>query len=153
MSQWHDGPWNAFDEQEGDFDSVMTDDGVTDIGNPGELEEEIRGGRPPATPVRRPSVQVPVHREGKPAVHPAGTTAALSAARKVSQATVKTATTKKAAAPKKAAVKKAAPKKAAPKKAAPKKAAPKKAAPKKAAPKKAAPKKAAPKKAAPKKAK
>lgn len=131
MSRWHDGPWNGFDDQEGDFDSVMTDDGVTDIGSPGEIEEEIRESRPPVTPSRRPSVQVPVHKEGKPAVQPAGKTAALSAARKVSQATVKTATTKKAAAPKKA-VKKAAPKKAAPKKAAPKKAAPKKAAPKKA---------------------
>jgi hypothetical protein len=150
MLRWHARPFGSYDEDDGDFDSLLTDDSVTDIGGEDEAEEEIRESRAPVAPVRRLSVQIPVHKAGKPAVQPAGKTAAPSAARKVRKATVKTATKK--AAPKKAAVKKAAPKKAAPKKAAPKKAAPKKAAVKKAAAPKPA-KKAAPKKAAVKKAK
>ncbi|MCL4794712.1 MAG: hypothetical protein KJZ84_09120 [Bryobacteraceae bacterium] len=132
------------EDAEGDFDSVLTDDAVTDIGGENGRPNEIREAPPAPVKAAAASHQVPARKVRKPAVQPAGKTAALSAARKVSKATVKTAT-KKAAAPKKA-VKKAAPKKAAPKKAAPKKAAPKKAAPKKAAPKKAAPKKAAKKK-------
>ncbi len=135
------------EDAEGDFDSVLTDDAVTDVGAGNDRPQEIRETRSAPTKAVAVSQQIPDRKAGKPAVPPSGKKADLSAARKVSKATVKTAT-KKAAAPKKAAPKKAAPKKAAPKKAAPKKAAPKKAAPKKAAPKKAAPKKAAPKKAA-----
>ncbi len=140
-------PTFDLEDAEGDFDSVLTDDAVTDVGAGSDRPEEIREARPAPPRAAAVSQQIPDRKAGKPAVSPSGKKADLSAARKVSIATVKTAT-KKVAAPKKAAPKKAAPKKAAPKKAAPKKAAPKKPAPKKAAPKKAAPKKAAPKKAA-----